>query len=102
MVEFVIFCALALAALVVFATLASVIGFVFWLVFLPFRILGWAIKGLVALIALPFLLIAGIVGLAFFGVGAALFFVPFVPFALLVLLAVWLVKRRPHASPAAN
>lgn len=92
--------ALAFAAMVVFAVLASVFGLVVWLVFLPFRILGWFVKGFALLLALPFVAVFGVVAFVALGAGMLMFLIPFLPLALLGLGAWWLVRRtRRPAAP---
>lgn len=100
--ELLVLGSLAFAAVVVFAVLASVFGLVLWLVFLPFRIMGWLIKGIALLVALPFVAVFGVVALVALGAGMLMFMLPFLPFALLALSAWWLVRRtrRPAASVA--
>ncbi len=82
--------ALAVAGLFAFALAALVL----WLVFLPFRILGFVLKGIAMLLWLPIMLVFCVIGAAIFGVGVLIFFVPAVPLALLALLVWWLVRRR--------
>ena len=90
MVELIVFAALGFAALVVVGTLMAGA----WLLFMPFRLLGWIFKGVGLLLFLPVLVIVGVVGFLIFGVGAATFLVPFLPFALLVFI-LWKTIRRP-------
>jgi hypothetical protein len=95
--------ALFVAAVVlvsVFGLLASVAALVLWLVTLPFRILAWVFKGFAGLLALPFLLVFAVLGVAFLAAGMVVFLVPLVPFALLAAAIWWLVhRRRPIAAP---
>ena len=84
---------LALVALFVFAVLASVFGLVVWLVFLPFRILGWLFKALAFLLAIPFVAVFGVIAFLVFGAGMLMFLLPFLPLALIALGAWWLVRR---------
>ena len=93
MVELLVLGTLAFAALVVFAVLASVFGLVMWLLFLPFRIIGWLFHGFALLLAIPFVAIFGVVAIVVFGAGMLMFLFPFLPFALLALGAWWLVRR---------
>jgi len=101
-VELVILVALAFAAVVVFGVLASVFGLVMWLVFLPFRILGWLFNGIALLFALPFLAVFGVIAALAVGAGLIMFLIPFFPIALVALGAWWLVRRnrRSVAAPA--
>lgn len=93
MVELIVVAALGFAALVVVGTLMAGT----WLIFMPFRVLGWIFKGVGLLLFLPLLLIFGFLGLLIFGFGALTFLVPFLPFALLVWI-LWRVIRRPAVS----
>ena len=93
MVELLVLAALGFAALVVVGTLATTLS----LVFLPFRIMGWMIKGLGLVLMLPVMLLFGFLGFLIFGFGLVVFLVPLVPFALLVFL-VWRLVRRPRSS----
>ena len=60
-VELLVLGALAFAAVVVFGVLASVFGLVMWLIFLPFRMMGWIFQGIALLFALPFVAIFGVI-----------------------------------------
>ncbi len=99
MIELLVMSALALVAVVVFGALASVAALVCWLIFLPFRLLGLIFRGFAFVLLLPLLLLAGVVGVAFFGFGLLVFLVPLLPFALATALIVWLMKRRHPARP---
>src|SRR5882757_654769 len=89
--------ALALAGMVFFGTLAAVASMVCWLVFLPFRLLGWVFQIFTTLLMLPLILAACLVGAAFFGIGVVMLFVPVLPFVLIALFFVWWFRRRPPA-----
>jgi hypothetical protein len=72
---------------------------VFWLVLLPFRLLGFAFKALGALLFLPVLLIGGLVIAVL--VGIPLLFMallPALPIALLVAAIWWLTRRGFHPA----
>jgi hypothetical protein len=98
LVEFIVFAVTAFTILFVLALVASVFGVVMWAVFLPFRILGWLFQGFLLLLALPFLLLFGVIGFAVFGAGMLLFLLPVLPFVLIALGAWWLVRRRPAST----
>jgi hypothetical protein len=93
---------LFLVGISVLGLLGSVLSLVFWVLFLPFHLLGLVFKGLGALLALPFLLIAGLIGIAAFGAGVVLFMLPALPLVLLVLGIWWLMRRRSRAAAAAR
>ena len=97
MVELIVMAALGFAALVVVGTLMAGA----WLVFLPFRLLGWVFKGLGLLLFLPLIVLFGILGVVIFGFGAAVFFVPFLPFALLAFV-IWRWVRKPRSAAATH
>ena len=94
--------ALGFAAFVVFAVVSALLGvaaLVFWVVLLPFRLLGFAFKALGALLFLPALLIGGLVIAAL--VGIPLLFMallPVLPIALLVAAIWWLTRRGLHRA----
>jgi len=87
-----------MAALLVFGVLAAVAAFVWWIVVLPFKLLGLVFRGAAVLLALPFLLIAGFIGLLVFGAGVLAFMMPALPLVLLILGVVWLVRRRSRST----
>ena len=95
--------ALGFAAFVVFAVVSALCGIaalLFWVVLLPFRLLGFVFKALGALLFLPVLAIVGLVVAVLVGVPlliAAL--IPALPIVLLVAAVWWLAKRgfRPAA-----
>lgn len=98
---------IALGILVVFGlALAGIVwaalSLVFWVVLLPFKLLGLAFRGVAVLFALPFILVFGLVGALVFGAGVLLFLFPLVPFALLVLAAIWLVRRNRRGTVSAT
>jgi hypothetical protein len=94
--------ALGFAAFVIFAVVSALLGvaaLVFWVVLLPFRLLGFAFKALGALLFLHALLVGGHVLAAL--VGIPLLFVallPALPVALLVAAVWWLTRRGFHPA----
>ncbi len=82
----------------VFGLLASLVAFVFWILFLPFRILGWVFKAVAGVLALPFVVLFAVLGAIVFAAGFMVFFIPFFPFALLAVGIWWLLKRRGPAA----
>lgn len=89
--------ALAVAAMVVFGVLGAVASLVCWLVFLPFRLLGGVFHVVTALLLLPLIVLACVVGAVFFGFGIVMFVVPVLPFILIAVFFTWWFRRR---SPA--
>jgi hypothetical protein len=86
--------AFAFATIVVVAALTAFLGFIGFVITLPFRILGWALKLAGLLIALPFILLFGLLG---FGFALA----PVLPLVGLGWLAWWLFReRKPDGSHA--
>lgn len=100
MAEMVILAALAFTALVVFVVLASVFGLVMWLIFLPFRIIGWLFHGIALLFALPFAAFFGLIAALALGAGMLMFLIPLLPIALIALGAWWLVRRNRRSAAA--
>lgn len=100
MIELVVGAALLFAAIVVIGTLIGALSLVFWVVTLPFRLLGLAFRAIGALLLLPLLLPIGLVALAVCGVGLLVALLPALPVVLLVLLIVWLVRggRKPATA----
>jgi len=89
---------LGLVALAVCGVFVAAISLVLWVVFLPFRILGFLFRGLGLLLALPFMLIFGLLGLVIFGFGSLIFLVPFAPLALVAFLIWRWMRSRPRAT----
>ena len=92
MIELLVLAALGFAALVVVGAVAAGLS----LIFLPFKILGWMFKGIGLLLAIPFMLVFGFIGLTVFGVGMLVFLLPFLPLALLA----WLLWKALRRAPA--
>lgn len=109
MIELLVVGTFVFVAAILIGVLATVLGFVGFLISLPFRLLGLVFKALGLLIALPFLLLGGLLALVFGGgalaVGLAFAFLPLMPIVALGALVWWLLKRdeprkteRSHAS----
>ena len=101
MFELIVVGALALCAIVVIGTLMAAASLLGWLIWLPLRILGFAIRGVGLLLALPFILVGGVLAAIALGIGAVFVFVPLAPLALLVLGIAWWV-RHSHRRRAAT
>ncbi|HKQ59368.1 MAG TPA: hypothetical protein VJY35_16005 [Candidatus Eisenbacteria bacterium] len=101
MVELLVLATLAFSAFVVIAVLGSVFGMVLWLVFLPFRIIGWLFHGFAWLLAIPFVAVFALVAAVVLGAGMIMFLLPVLPFVLLALFAVWLVRRNQRSAATA-
>ena len=98
MAELVVGGALLLAALVCLGVIWFVASLVFSLVLLPFKLIGFLLKGVAALLFLPVLLVLGLVGILVFGAGMIALLVPALPLLLLGLGIWWLVKRRQQPA----
>jgi hypothetical protein len=85
--------ALALAALVFLGLIWAVVSLVFSIVLIPFKLIGFLLRGVAALLLVPFMLALGLVGFLVFGAGMLLFLVPAFPLVLIALGIWWLVKR---------
>jgi len=97
-VELVVFGALLFAALMVVGVFLSVFSLVGWFLWLPFRILGWALKLVGMLFALPFVLLAVLLGGFGILLGAGVLFVPLLPLMLVGGVLWWIF--RPRRQPA--
>ena len=86
--------------LLVIGILGAVLAMLFGLLILPFKLLGFALKGLGFLIALPFLALAGVIAAIVFGAGVLILFAPAIPLLLLAAGIWWLVRRgrRPQTA----
>ena len=100
MVELVVAGALAFCLFVVIGTLIAATSLLGWLITLPFRLFGWALKGIGLVLGLPILILGLVLGVAFFGVGALIVLLPLVPLALLVFGVVWLIRLSGRHSVA--
>jgi hypothetical protein len=89
-----------LVGLLALGMILAVASLLWWLIALPFRILGW-ILGLVGLVvAAPLVLIAFLVAAVGAGVGTLLLG-PLLPLLLLGAGAWWLFRRRARKAEAA-
>jgi hypothetical protein len=91
-----------LVMLVVIGIVCAALSLAFWVILLPFKLFGLALRGAAVLLALPFLLIFGIAGALLFGAGVLMFLLPALPFLLIVLGAIWLVRRNRHSAASAT
>lgn len=89
MIELLVLATLGFAALLVVGAVAAGLS----LIFLPFKILGWALRGVGLLLFLPFMVLFGFIGILVFGVGVLFFLIPILPLALLAWL-LWKALRR--------
>ena len=99
MVELVVALGFIVATLALLGLVAGFISFVFGIIALPFKLVGglvgMLVGGLVMLILLPILFVGGLVGMIGLMVGCFALLVPALPLVLLVALFVWLARRRP-------
>jgi len=89
---FVLLCAIGVAL--------AVVSLICWVFVFPFQLLSLAFRAVAILLALPFLVAAGIFGAALFGVGFLLFAIPALPLLVIVGLVWWLASRRRHPHVA--
>ena len=102
MFELVVFAGLAFAALIVVGVLISVFSVVGWFLWLPFKILGWMLRGIGMLIAFPFILLALMLGGFGMLLGAGVLMLPLFPLAAVGALVWWFFHRRPHPTSQAR
>lgn len=90
-----------LAGLVILSALAGLVSLVFWVVLLPFKLLGLVFRGFAFLLLLPFVLLlgGGIVFLVGLPILLALLAIA-APAVLLALGIVWLAKKGVHRAAA--
>ena len=101
MFELIVFAGLAFTALIVVGVLISVFSVVGWFLWLPFKIIGWMLRGIGLLIALPFILLACMLGGFGLLLSAGVLFFPLFPLAAVGALLWWLFhKRGPGPSQA--
>ena len=101
MIELLVFGAVGLAIAMVVGLVVSVVGALLWLVFQPFKLLGWALKGVAFVTLFPIVLVAALVGGLALGAVALVFALPVLPLIALVALVVWLARRgRPRGVTA--
>lgn len=99
MIELLVLGGLAVAAMVVLGVLATVGALIGGLVLLPFRILGWVLRGLLMgvvglVVGLPLLIVGVVVGGLGLVLGAGFLLVPLFPLLALGALVWWLLKPR--------
>ena len=100
MVELVVLAALAFTALIVVGVLVSVFSVVGWFLWLPFKILGWVLRLVGMLFALPFILIACVLGGFGLLLGTSVMMFPLLPLVALGGLGWWLFRGGRHGSQA--
>jgi len=99
--ELVVLAGLAFATLIVVGVLISVFSVVGWFLWLPFKIIGWMLRGVGLLIAFPFILLACLLGGFGILLGAGVLLVPLFPLAAVGAILWWLFHRRgPTPSQA--
>lgn len=102
MFELIVFAGLAFATLIVVGVLISVFSVVGWFLWLPFKILGWVLRGIGLLVALPFILIAFALGGFGMLLGAGVLALPLLPLAAVGALVWWFFHRRPQPASQAR
>ena len=101
MFELIVFAGLAFTALIVVGVLISVFSVVGWFLWLPFKIIGWMLRGIGLLIALPFILLACVLGGFGLLLSAGVLVLPLFPLFAVGAILWWLFhKRGPAPSQA--
>ena len=100
MVELVVLAALAFTAMIVIGVLLSVFSMVGWFLWLPFKIVGWMLKLVGLVFALPFILLGCILGGFGLLLGAGVLFLPLFPLILAAAFVWWLVRSRGTSAPS--
>jgi hypothetical protein len=99
-VELVVLAAIAFTAFIVIGVLLSVFSVVGWFLWLPFKILGWALRLIGLVFAFPFILIACLLGGFGILLGAGVLVIPLLPLFLLFGGLWWLLFRRRGPAPS--
>ena len=102
MFELIVFAGLAFAALIVVGVLISVFSVVGWFLWLPFKIIGWFLRAIGLMIALPFILLACMLGGFGMLLGAGVLVLPLFPLAVVGAILWWLFHRRGHDASQAH
>jgi hypothetical protein len=92
--DLIVLAGLAFAAFICIGVLISVFTVAGWFLWLPFKIIGWALRGIGLLIALPFILLACLLGGFGILLGAGVLVLPLVPLAMVGALLWWIFHRR--------
>ncbi len=100
MLELLVGGAFAVAGLAVFGLLWAIVAMICWVFVLPFKLLGFAFKGLALVLALPFMVVFAVLGVVVFGVGALLFAIPALPVIVLAAVIWWFATRNRQARVA--
>jgi hypothetical protein len=96
-VGLVVFGVLAFCTLVVVGTLVAATWMLGWLIWLPFKILGFVLRGVGLLLFAPILFVAGLIALVCFGFGTIALLIPAFPLVLLALGVAWLFRHSSRA-----
>lgn len=102
MLDLIVLAGLAFTALIVVGVLISVFTVVGWFLWLPFKILGWMLRGIGLLIAFPFILLALLLGGFGILLGAGVLVLPLFPLAVVGAILWWLFHRRGHPASQAR
>lgn len=94
MAELIVVMMVGAVVLAVFGLMGAVLSLLGWVIALPFKLLALTFKGLAAILAVPFMLLFGLIGFVLFGAGILVFLIPAVPFILIALLVVALLRGR--------
>jgi len=101
-IEFFVFAAFAFTALVVVGVLISVFSVAGWFLWLPFKIIGWALRLVGLLIAAPFILLGCLLGGFGFLLGTGFLILPLFPLLAVGGILYWLFHKRGPAQPHAR
>lgn len=99
-VELLVFGALGFTALIVVGALVTVFSVVGWFLWLPFKILGWMLKLVGLLFALPFILLACVLGGLGLMLGTGVMLLPLFPLMLVGGVLWWLFGHKKQPTQA--
>ena len=102
MLDLIVLAGLAFAAFICIGVLISVFTVAGWFLWLPFKIIGWMLRGIGLVIALPFILLALLLGGFGILLGAGVLILPLFPLAAVGAILWWLFHRRVHPASQAR
>lgn len=102
MVELLVLGALGFTALIVVGVLVTAFSVVGWFLWLPFKIIGWMLKLVGVLFALPFILLACVLGGFGLLLGTGVLLLPLFPLLLVGGFLWWLLGHKPKPASQAR
>jgi hypothetical protein len=101
-IELFVVAGLAFTVLIVIGVLISVFSVAGWFLWLPFKIIGWALRLVGLLIAAPFIILGCMLGGFGFLLGTGFMLLPLFPLLAVGGILYWLFHKRGPAQPHAR